>query len=67
MFSPVKRNESDLNKKMSVINNILKIDTSLDSYLAADIAEFIRQQLVASEISFAEETVMSQKSKGSRI
>jgi hypothetical protein len=53
MFSPVKRNEPDLYKKISVINNIIKIATSLDSYLAADITEFIKQQVVASETSFA--------------
>lgn len=62
-FSPIKRNEPDLWKKIKVKKNILKIDTSIDSYLAADIAEFIRQQLLASEISFSYETVMSHKSK----
>ncbi len=45
-FSPVKRNEPNLWSKLSVVNNVLTIDTSVDSYLAADIAEFIRQQLL---------------------
>jgi predicted ABC-type ATPase len=62
-FSPIKRNESDLWTKISVENNILKIQAKIESYLAADIAEFIRQQLLASEISFTYETVMSHKSK----
>ena len=62
-FSPVKRNEPNLWEKISVENNILKINTNVDSYLAADIAEFIRQQLLFSEISFSYETVMSHPSK----
>ena len=62
-FSPVKRNEPDLWKKISVENNILKINTNVDSYLSADIAEFIRQQLLFSKMSFSYETVMSHPSK----
>ena len=62
-FSPIKRNEPDLWKKILVEKNILRINTYIDSYLAADIAEFIRQQLILSEISFSYETVMSHKSK----
>jgi predicted ABC-type ATPase len=62
-FSPVKRNEPNLWSKLSVVNNVLTIDTSVDSYLAADIAEFIRQQLLYNSISFAYETVMSHESK----
>lgn len=62
-FSPIKRNEVDLWKKITVEKNILKTHTPVDSYLAADIAEFIRQQLLASEISFSYETVMSHRSK----
>ncbi|MDI9358448.1 MAG: zeta toxin family protein [Phycisphaerales bacterium] len=37
--------------------------TVVDSYLAADLAEFIRQQLLANDISFTYETVMSHKGK----
>jgi len=62
-FSPVKRNEPNLWTKITVEKNILKIATRVDSYLVADSAEFIRQQLLASEISFSYETVMSHKSK----
>jgi predicted ABC-type ATPase len=62
-FSPVKRNEPDLWSKITSQNNILKINTTVDSYLAADIAEFIRQQLLVNGISFTYETVMSHESK----
>lgn len=62
-FSPIKRNDPLLWEKIQVENNICKINTNIDSYLAADIAEFIRQQLLLAEISFSYETVMSHKSK----
>lgn len=62
-FSPVKRNEADLWNKLRVTDNILHINTRVDSYLAADLAEFIRQQLLANDISFTYETVMSHESK----
>jgi len=62
-FAPVKRNEPDLWSKLSVKDNILHLNTHADSYLAADIAEFIRQQLLAGNISFRYETVMSHESK----
>ncbi len=62
-FSPIKRKEPDLWTKIIVEKNILKINTQVDSYLAADIAEFIRQELLESEMSFSSETVMSHISK----
>lgn len=62
-FAPVKRNEPDLWTKLSVIDNVLHINTYVDSYLAADLAAFIRQQLLANDISFTYETVMSHPSK----
>lgn len=62
-FSPVKRSEPDLWKKLVVVNNIIQIDTSVDSYLAADLAEYIRQQLLQSGHSFTYETVMSHPGK----
>ncbi|MEM0542874.1 zeta toxin family protein [Flavobacterium sp. j3] len=62
-FSPIKRKEPALWSKIVVEKNILKINAEVDSYLAADIAEFIRQQLLASQISFSYETVMSHPSK----
>jgi predicted ABC-type ATPase len=62
-FSPLRRKESDLWSKLNVKENILHINTTVDSYLAADLAEFIRQQLLANHISFTYETVMSHESK----
>ena len=49
--------------KLFIKENVLHIDTKVDSYLAADLAEFIRQQLLANDISFTYETVMSHESK----
>lgn len=62
-FSPVKRNEPDLWQKISVQDNSLRVSSYYDSYLAADIAEFLRQQMVENNLSFTYETVMSHKSK----
>lgn len=62
-FSPVKRNEPDLWDKITVSDNTLHTDTRIDSYLAADVAEFIRQNLLAEAISFTYETVMSHTGK----
>jgi predicted ABC-type ATPase len=63
LFAPVKRKEPELWKNLEVSNNILYVKTSIDSYLAADIAEFIRQQLLVKGISFTYETVMSHEGK----
>lgn len=62
-FSPVRRNEKDLWKKLCVVNNTLSVDTEVDSYLAADLAEFIRHQLLEIGVSFTYETVMSHEGK----
>ena len=62
-FSPIKRNEPDLWQKLSVNKNVLNVSTEIDSYFAADIAEFIRQEVMNNNISFTYETVMSHKSK----
>lgn len=62
-FSPQKRDENDLYKKLKIKNNVLEVNTKIDSYLAADIAEFIRQQLLENNISFTFETVMSHSGK----
>jgi predicted ABC-type ATPase len=65
-FAPVKLNEPDLWKNFSVSKDILKIDNnnlSVNSYIAADIAELIRQELVKKETSFSFETVMSDSRK----
>lgn len=62
-FSPVKRNELDLYKQLDVIDNVLYTDTFIDSYLAADLAEFIRLKLLNEGVSFTYETVMSHAQK----
>lgn len=62
-FSPVKRNEPDLWMKIQVEKDRLTTTAHIDSYLAADLAEFIRQQLLSLGISFTYETVMSHKGK----
>lgn len=62
-FAPLKRNEPDLFTKLEVINNVLHVNTTIDSYLSADIAEFIRQLLLENGTSFTYETVMSHDSK----
>lgn len=62
-FSPIKRNEPDLWKGLSVRENVLHTDCKIDSYLAADLADFIRQALLAEGVSLTFETVMSHKSK----
>jgi predicted ABC-type ATPase len=62
-FSPLKRGDVELWKKISVKDNVLTIHTHADSYLAADIAEFLRQEMLEYNISFTYETVMSHNSK----
>jgi predicted ABC-type ATPase len=62
-FSPVKRNEPDLHTKLFVNDNVLHCHTTIDSYVAADLAEFIRQQLVKKGLSFTYETVLSHPDK----
>ena len=63
IFSPVKRNDPNLWTKLTIQHNVLHTNTAIDSYLAADLAEFIRQQLIVNGISFTYKTVMSHKSK----
>ena len=53
----------DLWSKLKVSENKLTASTNIDSYLAADIAEFIRQELLSNDISFIYETVMSYSDK----
>jgi predicted ABC-type ATPase len=62
-FSPVKRNELDLYSKISIHQNCIHVNSKIDSYLAADIAEFLRQELLQNQLSFTYETVMSHSSK----
>lgn len=62
-FSPVKRGEPDLWQKLNVVNNVLLVNATIDSYLAVDIAEMLRQKLLSETLSFTYETVMSHPSK----
>ena len=62
-FSPIKRKEADLFTKLKMKSGVLKTNTLIDSYLAADLAEFLRRKLLNSGISFTYETVMSHPSK----
>lgn len=62
-FSPIKRQESLLYKKFHIHENKLFVNTFIDSYLAADIAEFIRQFLIEQGESLTFETVMSHPDK----
>jgi len=62
-FAPIKRNEPDLWKCFKIKNNTLHVSCKIDSYIAADIADFIRYSLIDQEQSFTFETVMSHRSK----
>lgn len=64
-LSPVKSENPLFWQAFSIQNNTLTIPQQLpiDSYLAADFAEFLRQSLLASGISFTYETVMSHPAK----
>lgn len=62
-FSPVKRNEPELWKKLKVEKNVLHVEAKIDSYLSADIAELLRQELLVNGFSFTYETVMSHEGK----
>lgn len=64
-FSPVKTENPNLWSSFTVENDLLKIltDISVNAYIAADIAEFLRQQLLMAGKSFTCETVMSHEGK----
>jgi predicted ABC-type ATPase len=64
-FSPVKLNDTTIGSHFKVKDNILIVSDvlKLNSYIAADIAEFIRQQLLKAKHSFSFETVMSDANK----
>lgn len=65
ILSPVKNEDLEYWSKISIQNNqlILKKKIKIDSYLAADITEFIRQNLLKEGITFSYETVMSHPDK----
>lgn len=62
-FASNRRAEANLYTNLIVKDNILHVSTTVDSYLAADVASFIRAKLVESGISFTFETVLSHSSK----
>lgn len=64
-LTPVKSNNPEYWKNISILNNKLVLNSKLkiDSYLAADFAEFIRQSLLKQNVSFTYETVMSHPEK----
>lgn len=64
-FAPVKLSTKDIWKNFTVRNNILYVDKSLEmnSYIAADLADFLRNSLRENGMSFSFETVMSDKRK----
>lgn len=62
-FAPLKRNEPDLYQHFNVNENFLITTATIDSYLAADLAEYIRQKLLLEGQSFTYETVMSHPQK----
>jgi len=64
-FAPVRLENPKLWENFEIEKNQLTINKKqkLNSYIAADIAEFIRQNLLQSGYSFSYETVMSDKKK----
>lgn len=65
IFSPVKTMNPNLWSSFSIKDNLLRKsdDLFVNAYIAADIAEFLRQQLLLAGKSFTCETVMSHESK----
>jgi len=51
-FSPIKRNDYFLWQKVTVINNEFSCTTEVNAYLAADLAQFVRQQFLANGNGF---------------
>lgn len=64
-FAPLKLNFPDLWKLVNVEGEKLYFSgkVKINSYIAADIAEFLRQKLLLNNFSFSYETVMSDKKK----
>ena len=59
-----KLNDKDFHLRFLVEGNKISVgDTPLNSYIAADLAEFIRQKLLETHASFSFETVLSHPSK----
>lgn len=64
-FAPVKKDMSDLWTFFYVEGNYINIsdDLEVNSYIAADVAELLRQMLLQEGLSFTYETVMSHTGK----
>lgn len=57
------RNKSFLEKKLFIENNILVCQETINSYEAALVATFFREELLKNKVTFSFETVMSHPSK----
>jgi predicted ABC-type ATPase len=62
-MSPEKLNRPDIITSISISNNKIYFQGNANSYIASDIASFIREQLLEQQQSFAFETVFSHESK----
>lgn len=64
-FSPVKSGQPGLWKSFECRDGYLKVNPNqmIDSYIAADLAEFLRLEMIRNKISFSFETVMSDHRK----
>ena len=64
-LSPKKNNSENYWQNLCIKDNqlIIRPSIKIDSYLAADVAELLRQHLLTAGISFTFETVMSHPSK----
>jgi predicted ABC-type ATPase len=64
-FAPLKLNIPDLFSHISIFQRRIILSSSItpDSYIAADMAEWIREELLQSGVSFSYETVMSHPGK----
>ena len=59
-----KLDDKDFHLQFLVEENKVRMgDTPLNSYIAADLAEFVRQKLLETQVSFSFETVLSHPSK----
>lgn len=62
-ISPIKLKNKGIHKNFSIRNNKISYSGEINSYIAADIASFIRENLLHNSQSFSFETVFSHKSK----
>jgi predicted ABC-type ATPase len=62
-LSALKRPKDKIWENIEVKDNIFRLVTNIDSYITADLAEFLRQKLMLQGVSFTFETVMSHPSK----